>query len=134
MQFQVPQFIDVEDKIFGPFTFKQFIYLAGGGGLAFVIYKLLPLYIAIFLMAPVIVLAFMLTFYKVNNRPFMLVLEAAFKHLFRDKMFLWKKVSRPAKKEVAPVAQKEEVNPELSGRKLKELSWSLDILDMKKKK
>ena len=134
MQFQVPQFIDVEDKIFGPFTFKQFIYLAGGGGLAFVIYKLLPIYIAIFFIIPVVVLAFMLTFYKVNNRPFMLVLEAAFKHLFRDKMFLWKKISRPTKKEVVAVAVKDEARPELSGSKLKELSWSLDILDMKKKK
>ncbi len=33
MRFEVPQFIDVEDKIFGPFTFKQFLYLAGGAGL-----------------------------------------------------------------------------------------------------
>jgi hypothetical protein len=29
MQFRVPQFIDIEDKLFGPLTFKQFIYLAG---------------------------------------------------------------------------------------------------------
>ena len=134
MQFQVPQFIDVEDKIFGPFTFKQFIYLAGGGGLAFVIYKLLPIYIAVLFIAPVIVLAFMLTFYKVNNRPFMLILEAAFKHLFRDKMFLWKKVSRPAKKEDAQIVAQQETNPQLTGSKLKELSWGLDIMDMKQKK
>ena len=32
MRFQVPQFIEIESKIFGPLTFKQFIYLAGGGG------------------------------------------------------------------------------------------------------
>ncbi|TSC80302.1 MAG: hypothetical protein G01um101429_152 [Parcubacteria group bacterium Gr01-1014_29] len=31
-QFQVPQFIEVEDKIFGPLTTKQFFYLLGGGG------------------------------------------------------------------------------------------------------
>ncbi len=33
MQFSVPQFIDVEDKIVGPFTGKQTLYLMAGGGL-----------------------------------------------------------------------------------------------------
>ncbi|TSC61742.1 MAG: SsrA-binding protein, partial [Parcubacteria group bacterium Athens0416_74] len=32
MQFQVPQFIEVEDKIVGPLTFKQFVFIAGGLG------------------------------------------------------------------------------------------------------
>ena len=31
MQFSVPQFIDVEDKIIGPFTLKQFGFIFGGG-------------------------------------------------------------------------------------------------------
>ena len=43
MQFKVPQFIDVEDKLFGPVTFKEFVYLAGGAGLIYVIYKLVML-------------------------------------------------------------------------------------------
>ena len=47
MRFQVPQFIEVEDKIFGPLTLKQFIYLAGAGGLVFVLWRVLPLFVAI---------------------------------------------------------------------------------------
>ena len=31
MQFQVPQFIETEDKIVGPFTLRQFMYVAGAG-------------------------------------------------------------------------------------------------------
>ena len=46
MQFQVPQFIEVEDKIFGPLTFKQFIYMGGGLSTAYVFWHLLPIYIA----------------------------------------------------------------------------------------
>ena len=42
MQYQVPQFIDVEDKIFGPFTFKQFIYMIGGIALSYIIYRFIP--------------------------------------------------------------------------------------------
>ena len=48
MQFQVPQFIEIEDKIFGPLTFKQFIYLAGGGGLCFLLYTILPFFLRYF--------------------------------------------------------------------------------------
>jgi len=42
MRFKVPQFIDIEDKIFGPFSFKQFVYLAGGAGLCYIFFKTLP--------------------------------------------------------------------------------------------
>ena len=47
MQFKVPQFLDIEDKIFGPFTFREFIYLAGAAGLCFVFYKWLGLLVGI---------------------------------------------------------------------------------------
>ena len=45
MRFEVPQFIEVEDKIFGPFTWKQFIYLAGGAGAAVTLYLMLPFFL-----------------------------------------------------------------------------------------
>ena len=41
MRFQVPQFIEIEDKIFGPLTIKQFIYIAGGAGLCFILFRFL---------------------------------------------------------------------------------------------
>ena len=53
MRYQVPQFIEVEDRIFGPFTFRQFIYLAGGAGLCFIAYRSLPIFWAILIMVPV---------------------------------------------------------------------------------
>ena len=53
MRFQVPQFIEVEDKIFGPMTLKQFIYMAGGAGLSFLIYVLAKSLIVAFL--PIII-------------------------------------------------------------------------------
>ena len=39
MQFSVPQFVEVEDKIIGPLTLKQFLVLLGGGFVVFVLYK-----------------------------------------------------------------------------------------------
>ena len=39
-QFTVPQFIDVEDKILGPITVRQFLLLVVGGLIIFAEFKL----------------------------------------------------------------------------------------------
>ncbi|OGG52418.1 hypothetical protein A3H16_02800 [Candidatus Kaiserbacteria bacterium RIFCSPLOWO2_12_FULL_53_8] len=131
MQFQVPQFIEVEDKIFGPLTFKQFIYVAGGLGACYIMWRVLPMYLA----APLVVLtgglAAGLAFFQVNGRPFILALENGFFFLLRSKLYLW---NNTRKKSVAmPVVGKmaqgsaEIYVPKLSESRLHELSWSLDI-------
>ena len=69
MQFRVPQFIDIEDKVFGPFTLKQFGYMAGAGGLSFLIWTFIPVkIIAVTIIAPVAGLFLALAFVKYNNR------------------------------------------------------------------
>jgi len=135
MRFQVPQFIEVEDKIFGPLTLKQFIYLAGAGGVLFVLLKMLPFFIAIFMAIPVVALALALAFYKINKRPFVLVLESAFKYVLSNRLYIWK--SKDIKQIIAEKDKadgiisskvKDKVSiPELSGNRLKDIAWSLDI-------
>lgn len=135
MRFRVPQFIDVEDKIFGPFTFKQFIYLIGGAGICFIIYKALPLFVAFLFIIPVAGLALALTFYQVNGKPFIFILEASVKYFFQNKLYLWKKLPKKPdqnKNPNAPVST-EGLVPHLSDSKLKDISWSLDILDTNKR-
>lgn len=132
MRFQVPQFIEVEDKIFGPLTFKQFAYLVGGAGLCFVIYHFVgSLYISIILMLPVAILAAALAFYKYNGKPFALIMESAIKYFFGSKLYIWKKQERAptAKKQAAASAAQapDFYIPKLSDSKLKDLTWSLDI-------
>jgi len=134
MQYQVPQFIEIEDKIFGPLTLKQFLYLAGGGGLCLLFFTLLPLFIAISCMVPVIALSLALAFYKVNDRPFIVVVEHAFGYFFGNKLYLWKQ--REAKsQQVTPAQIASQASlttlgvPKLSSSRLKDLSWSLNIKD-----
>lgn len=137
MQFKVPQFLDIEDKIFGPFTFRQFAYLAGGGGLCFVLYKALPFYISFIPILIIAGLALALAFYKVNNKPFIFVVESGIKYLLTDKLYIWKR--RMKEKEDEKI---QEDKPKIeAGRisrvntsKLKDLAWSLDVLDIKKNK
>ncbi|MDO8565064.1 MAG: PrgI family protein [bacterium] len=130
MRFQVPQFIEVEDKIFGPFTFKQFIYLAGGVGAAVVLYTLLPKFLAILLALPILVFAAALTFYKPNDKPFIHLVEAFFNYTLTNKLYIWKKEDKPINNRQETMNNKplEQVYvPKLSESKLKDLSWSLDI-------
>ncbi len=70
MEYQVPQFIEVEDKIVGPLTLKQFIYLAGSAGLVVLFFAYLPLWLGALLSIPVAVLGAALSFYKMNGKPF----------------------------------------------------------------
>ncbi|HYC34266.1 MAG TPA: PrgI family protein [Candidatus Paceibacterota bacterium] len=127
MQYQVPQFIEVEDKIFGPLTFKQFVYLVGGGAVCFLVYRFLPGIIAFLIIIPMACLSGALAFYKVNNKPFLDVIQSAVKYTISNKLYLWKKEPKKAEAQIiAPVASKVYV-PKLSASKLRELTWSLDI-------
>lgn len=130
MQFQVPQFIEVEDKIFGPLTFKQFVYLAGGVGAGYLLWRVLPIYIAAPLIAASVGLGASLAFFKYNGQPFILALEHGFFYFTRSKLYLWSNELRDAKKdEVAAVAEAPVATyvPKLSENRLHELAWSLDI-------
>lgn len=131
MQYQVPQFIDVEDKIFGPLTLKQFVYLAGGGGLAFLLWRVLPSFISFPLGALLLGFSAGLAFLKINNKPFIAMVEAALSYVVRTKLYLWdaQRKKKKTKRATAKVPQQtsEVIVPSLSENKLKELSWSLDI-------
>lgn len=129
-QYQVPQFIEVEDKIFGPLTLKQFIYLAGGGGMCLALFTLLPMWLFIILAVPVMGFSAAMAFYRINDRPFVEALEHATMYFFGTKLYLWKQRQAEVKKpeESAAPAPAQQV-PALSQSRLKDLSWSLNIKD-----
>jgi hypothetical protein len=129
MRFQVPQFIEVEDKIFGPLTIKQFIYLLGGAGLSFIAYTFVPTFILkVIVIVPIAGFALALAFYKINNKPFINVVEAAFGYYTGNKLYIWKKVDKKIAAKAAPTDTASDFYvPKLSDSKLKDLTWSLDI-------
>lgn len=133
MQFRVPQFIDVEDKLFGPLTFRQFLYLLGCSAIAFVIYSFIPFkFIGILFAIPVFAFGLALAFVQINNKPFLFTLEAAFNYYIKDRLYIWKKVPKKGvlkKEEEIVEEQSGAFLPKLSESKLKELSWGLDVYD-----
>ena len=91
MRYQVPQFIEIEDKVIGPFTVKQFVYIVGGAGMSFIVYNYLNSYVALILIAGIIPLSLALAFYKMNNKPFIDFLESAFMFYTKRNLYIWKK-------------------------------------------
>lgn len=130
MQFKVPQFIDIEDKLFGPFSFRQFAYLVGGGGLIYLLFRVLPLWIAIIPMILVGGLTGLLTFYKINNKPFAYYLQAGISYFISNKLYIWKqRLAKPSDKKEEVASEPISVLPNVSVDSIKDLSWSLDVED-----
>lgn len=104
MRFEVPQFIEIEDKIFGPLTWRQFLYLGGGIGAAVVMFLMLPFIIFAIFGIPLALLAGALAFYPVNSRPFSYFLESLVNYTTKDKLYLWRKKEETVYK-VSPSVQ-----------------------------
>lgn len=131
MRFQVPQFIEVEDRIFGPLTITQFIYLAGGFGFFGAMWLMLPLWAAILVGGPVALLGVGLAFYKVNERPLIAVMEHAFQYYIKDKLYIWQRIEKKPEDVAREAAERAEdpsqFVPAATSNKIKDLAWSLDI-------
>lgn len=131
MQFKVPQFIDIEDKVIGPLTFRQFAYLAGGAGFAYLSIRLLPGFIALVVTPACIAFALALAFMKYNDKPFIHVLQAFISFYTKSRLYLWHRSENTEKKKELTASLP--INRgTLTESKLKTLSWSLDVIDTKK--
>lgn len=91
MRFEVPQFIEIEARIFGPLTWRQFLYLGGGIGMGVVLYLTTNFIVFLLVGLPLGALALALAFYQVNNRPFSFFLEAMFNYFSKHRLYLWRR-------------------------------------------
>ncbi|MGB9608965.1 MAG: PrgI family protein [Minisyncoccia bacterium] len=89
MRFQVPQFIDIEDKIVGPLTLRQFLYIAAAFGISMVFYFTVNfiIWVVITLIISLIALAF--AFIKINNQPFSRIFFATINFYLKPKIYVW---------------------------------------------
>lgn len=129
MRYQVPQFIEFENKLIGPLSFKQFAYIIGGIGGSYLIYRVLGLFPGVILIIPLCALGGALAFVKINGRKFVDVLASAVSYFMGNKLYVWKKIDKPvtASEENKTSTADAFLAPTLSQSKLKELAWSLDI-------
>jgi hypothetical protein len=136
MQFQVPQFIDVEDKIIGPLTIKQFLYLTGGVGIGYLCIRFIPwIVIGIIPAVGFVALGVALAFYKYNNKPFVFIVEAAFHYFQSSHLYVWHRREKEKNPEVvfnlgmtnfAPTKHSGNLPLGNVGNKLNELTWDIN--------
>jgi hypothetical protein len=93
MRYQVPQFVDIEDKIIGPLTLKQFlIYVV-------TVMLLVPVYLAsdmslfITIAIPVLGLAALFAHFKLHGRSLFAVIGHASAFMLRGQLFVWRRVN-----------------------------------------
>lgn len=127
-QFVIPQFIDVEDKIIGPITTRQFIILLVTAIAMFVLYKLMTFTYFLIFGVPFFGLSVTLAFVKVNGQPFHFFLLNLIQTMRRPSLRVWNKelsldeVRRYLKKEEVKVEVPRPVKEPLVATKLSELS------------
>jgi len=102
-QFLVPQFIDVESKILGPITVRQFVIMIVVMGALFTYFKTLDF--SGFLLASIFTIALgaAFGFLKVNGAPFHIFLLNVIQTIMRPSLRVW------AKDNATPLTSKEEI-------------------------
>ncbi len=132
MQFQVPQYIDIEDKVIGPFTIKQFLYIVVAAVVLFILYNLVNLFVLILLAIPICALTFALAFVKVHDQPFINVIKNFLGFLKKPDFYVWKKptIQKKTEEEVPQIIKKtppkKKIKPVLK-EKLQEIGWKIEI-------
>jgi hypothetical protein len=94
MRFQLPQFIETETKLVGPFTLKQFIWIAVGGAIIYISYLMFGLSIWFFIIAVLgggICLA--LAFAKIDGIPLLSYIVYAINFTISPRRYLFRKNS-----------------------------------------
>ena len=91
MQFVVPQFIDVEPKIIGPITPRQFIISIIGLGAMFLSYKLTDFTLFVIEAILIFIITGTIAFLKVNGQPFHYFFLNIVQMFKRPNLRVWKK-------------------------------------------
>jgi len=133
-QYKVPQNVDVEDKLLGPFTFKQFIYLLIGGVTSYLLFLMLgevglPFVLVLFVAALPFLVALAFAVLKIDDQPLEKVLKSTFWFLSRPSKRVFRRqpnLQDIEVKEGPKDAEKKVVKKHVTGEKIGALA---DVLD-----
>ncbi|MCX6761679.1 MAG: PrgI family protein [Candidatus Moranbacteria bacterium] len=129
MIFNVPQFIDIEDKLVGPLTAKQLGWLALGAVVLLILYGLLDK--SAFLLSAIIVatISGAFAFYKPYNQPLIKFITSSILFVTRPKMYIWRRVPEKIQKASAKkdTDTKKTTRKTFDAQKIADISQLLDM-------
>jgi len=81
----------MQDRIVGPLTLVQFMYLLIGGAICYTFFQVFSLSLAILFSLPIALITLALAFFKVQDQPFSKFLGAALGYFLKPKNLTWRK-------------------------------------------
>ncbi len=130
MHAQVPQYLEVEDKIIGPLTIKQFIYLLIGGGIIFLLFNLLKFPVFILVAIPIAFFTLLLAFFRIGNQKFSRFVINFLGFISKPNIYIWKKFppTTPEEEPAPKIIKKAESFKKIPGKQgLEETWWKIEI-------
>lgn len=128
--FNVPQFIDIEDKIVGPLTAKQLGWVGAGGILLIILWFILDFTAFIFIAVFVGAFFGVMAFYKPNGQPMITYFLNMLYFIFRPKLYIWRRMPETNQnfetRNRKNVTMKTSGGKKMSPEKLQEISQLLD--------
>ena len=127
MRYQLPQFIEMEDKLIGPFTLKQFLYLIVVPAFCWGLHYFVRLPYVILVGSIFFPVALLLAFYKPNGRPFIDAIRGLLKYIKRPQIYVWRRTPVIAK--TSPQTKKQQKIKTTSDKKVKDFKKLAETLD-----
>jgi len=121
-RYLVPQYIEMADKIVGPLTLAQFLYVLAGGILCYFFWTFFDKILAWPLSIIVGFFFLAMAFLKINDQPLPKMLVAGILYFLKPKERVWQKIKEIPEIEIADrhLAEKSKTQDQKSKRKNKE--------------
>lgn len=128
MLINVPQYIDVEDKIAGPLTAKQLGWLIALGVILLILWNVVPMPVFFIIGIPLSILLVAFAFYKPYGQPLGSFVIFGVMYFFRPKVYVWKRTPQQVAKAVQKVQTNtnQTVEKHISSESLRDLAQLLD--------
>ena len=122
MQFQVPQFIDTEDKIVGPLSLRQFAYVGTAAAISGALLFVMQPWLWAIISVPLLGVGGMLAFGRVNGRPISVYIRSLFQSIWAPSVYVFRsgaEITIPTKPTKLPSVPKlgKFAKPDLAGIK-----------------
>jgi len=133
MQYKIPQNINIADKIVGPFSLKQLIIVAAGGGTSYVIFALASQFYELNILEYIIIaipllLSLAIALVKINNVTFTKFILLFLEFNIKPKKRLWD--HRGIAEISGPILQTKKEEPEKSGKTKKTVKKKVNLSDL----
>ena len=128
-QFTVPQFIDVEPKIIGPITTRQFLIILVAAFIMFIVYKTVDFNVFLIVGIFILILTAIIAFAKINGRPFHFFLLNFVQTMKKPSIRVWDHRSMTFEKEEVKIKYENTIikkDKDLREERLAELSLVAD--------